>query len=71
VGAKDASVAAGGLFRPFALAGGRAVATWTMKEGRLALEPFGRITRAIREALEADALGVARFFAQDEGRRVV
>ena len=29
-----------GLFRPFALAGGRAVATWTIAGGQVVLAPF-------------------------------
>ena len=39
-------VTVNGLFRPFALVGGRAVATWRMAQGEVALEPFGRITAA-------------------------
>ena len=57
------AVVTGGLFRPFALVRGRAVATWRLSGGRVALEPFGRLARADRAALEADAEDVARFLA--------
>jgi Winged helix DNA-binding domain len=54
-------VTVNGLFRPFALVGGRAVAIWRMARGEVALEPLGRITRRDAEALEADAADVVRF----------
>lgn len=57
-------VTVNGLFRPFALVGGRAVATWTMPGGEVALEPFGRLARHDAAALEADAADVARFLAR-------
>jgi hypothetical protein len=50
-----------GIFRPFALVRGRAVATWTMTAGRFALNPFGALPRQDRLALEEDAVDVARF----------
>lgn len=56
-------VVTGGLFRPLALVDGRAAATWTMSNQRLALEPFRRLRPADRAALEADAMDVARFLA--------
>jgi Winged helix DNA-binding domain len=54
-------VTVGGMFYPFAMVGGRAVARWKLRDGRLELEPFGRIARADREALERDAADVERF----------
>ncbi len=50
-----------GLFRAFALAGGRAVATWSLDGGNIELEPFGRLSREVRSALAADAQDVLRF----------
>jgi hypothetical protein len=50
-----------GLFRAFALAHGRAVATWSLAGGTIELEPFGRLTRELRAALGADAQDVMRF----------
>ena len=61
LGKDDATVVSGGLFRPFALVRGRGVATWRLSSGRVALEPFGRLARADRTALESDADDVVRF----------
>lgn len=52
-----------GIFKPIALVGGRAVATWTMPKGKVELAPFGRLRAADRKALETDAADVARFLA--------
>ncbi len=57
-------VTVNGLFRPFALVRGRAVATWRMPAGKVALdEPFDRLTRGDAAALNADAKDVVRFLA--------
>jgi hypothetical protein len=66
LGAHRHVITVNGLFRPFALIGGRAAATWKMSEGRVALEPFGRLTRAEKVALEADAQDVVRFLATEK-----
>jgi hypothetical protein len=58
-----AAVTVNGLFRPFALVGGRGVATWSMRGGELVLVPLGRLARADRRVLEDDAADVVRFFA--------
>jgi hypothetical protein len=50
-----------GLFRPFALVDGRAVATWSLPRGRVTIAPFGRLAGADAAALEADAGDVERF----------
>jgi len=50
-----------GIFRPFALVGGRAVATWSMPGGKVAIEPFGRLARKDAAMLEAEAADVVRF----------
>jgi Winged helix DNA-binding domain len=50
-----------GVFRPFALVRGRAVAVWSMRAGEIALKPFGRLTRADAAALRADALAVVAY----------
>ena len=54
-------VTVNGLFRPFALAAGRAVATWTLSKGAVALKPFAPLARETRDALEADASDVLRY----------
>lgn len=57
----QAIVTRNGVFRPFALVEGRAVATWTLSRGEIALSPFGRMGREVSAALEADAKDVMRF----------
>jgi hypothetical protein len=54
-------VTVGGMFYPFAMVRGRAVARWKLADGALELEPFRRISNADREALEKDAEDVKRF----------
>jgi hypothetical protein len=61
LGAHERVVASNGLFRPIALVRGRAVATWSMTAGAIALAPFGRLARRDAAALEADAVEVVRF----------
>ena len=61
VGRDEKAVVSGGLFRPFALVEGRAAATWTIRSGDLVIEPFRRLSREERAALEADAQDVKRF----------
>jgi Winged helix DNA-binding domain len=63
LGRHDAAVVSGGMFRPFALVGGRGVATWRLSSGRVEIKPFARVSRADRAALELDAEDVARFLA--------
>jgi hypothetical protein len=64
VGAEKTIVTVNGLFRPFALVGGRAVATWTLTGGHVTLEPFGRLTAAVTAALGADAVDVERYLSE-------
>ena len=66
LGEHEPRVVSGGLFRPFALVRGRAVATWSLSDGRVVLEPFARVARGAAAALEADAEDVVRFL-QSEG----
>jgi hypothetical protein len=61
VGPHRRIVTAGGLFRPFALAGGRAAATWHITRGQVALAPFAPLDAGTRAALAADAADVTRF----------
>lgn len=56
-------VTVNGLFRPFALADGRAVATWTINRGEVTLAPFAALAPATQAALDADAADVTRFLA--------
>jgi winged helix DNA-binding protein len=63
VGEHQAAITLSGIFRPFALVGGRAAGTWTMPGGRVQLKPFGRLRKADAEALEEDAADVVRFLS--------
>ncbi len=61
LGSHEPRVITGGLFRPFALAGGRAVATWSIRKREIELQPFGRLNRADAAALEAEGAAVLRY----------
>jgi hypothetical protein len=62
-------VTVNGIFRPFALVGGRAAATWSVADGEVSLEPFDRLSRAHAAALETDAQDVLRYLgATGKGR---
>ena len=54
-----------GIFHPFAMVGGRAVAKWGWPGGKLKLEPLQRLPASVVKALEADADAVRRFLARD------
>ena len=61
LGGHEPAITIGGMFLPFALVRGKAVATWGMPGGEVVLQPFGRLSRADAAALEEDAADVARF----------
>ena len=61
VGPHGRLIAINGLFRPFALVGGRAVGTWSLPGGKVALAPFAPLPAADEAALAADAADVERF----------
>jgi hypothetical protein len=64
VGIHQQLVTSNGLFRPFALVGGRAVATWSLTGGLAPLEELDAATIAKLEAELADVrrfLGTARY----------
>jgi hypothetical protein len=58
VGPHRRIVTVNGLFRPFALVGGRAAATWNIARGQVVLAP---LDAEIRAALTTDAADVTRF----------
>jgi hypothetical protein len=60
-GGNEAAIVSGGVFRPFAMVRGRAVATWRLRGREVELEPFARISRADAVALEEDGAAVARY----------
>jgi hypothetical protein len=61
LGGHQGIVTVNGLFRPFALVGGKAAATWSLSGGQLALTPFAPLAAADEAALLADADDVLRF----------
>jgi hypothetical protein len=66
VGPHRQIVTVNGLFRPFALAGGRAVATWSSAGRQVVLAPFAPLDAQTRQALETDAADVTRFLTGQE-----
>jgi hypothetical protein len=61
LGANTTIVTMNGIFRPFALVQGRAVAIWGMPHSRVTLEPFARIATSVLADLEREARDVERF----------
>ena len=61
LGGNQTIVTKNGIFRPFALVDGRAVATWGMPGGRVTLAPFGRISAPAQADLDREAADVERF----------
>lgn len=61
VGRHRGIVTTNGLFRPFALVDGRAVATWALDGGEVTLRPLERVRTADLRALEDEAREVLRF----------
>lgn len=55
VGEHQLLVTSNGLFRPFALVKGRAVATWRLPKGKVEIEHLERVTKRAARELEADA----------------
>lgn len=64
IGPHTGLVTTNGLFRPFALVEGRAVATWRLAAGRLTIEPLEPVPEPVLTALETDAADVRRFLAE-------
>jgi Winged helix DNA-binding domain len=50
-----------GIFHPFAMAGGKAVAKWGFPGGKVKLQPLQRLPAKTAAALKADAADVTRF----------
>jgi len=71
VGEHEGIVTTNGLFRPFALVGGRAAATWALSDGTLTLQPLERIRRDDLTALRADATDVLRYLGLPDRELVV
>lgn len=65
LGEDEPRVVTGGLFRPFALVRGRAVATWAVRERSIQIEPFRSLPPDQVAALEADGQAVLRYLGAD------
>ncbi|HEU5142673.1 MAG TPA: winged helix DNA-binding domain-containing protein [Solirubrobacterales bacterium] len=63
IGSHTSLVTRNGIFHPFALVEGRAVARWRFPKGEVALEPFEPIAARAAKALELEAADVARFLS--------
>ncbi|HVQ59861.1 MAG TPA: winged helix DNA-binding domain-containing protein [Solirubrobacterales bacterium] len=61
VGPHKLLVTINGIFKPFALVGGRAVAIWGLAGGKVTITPLGRVTKKDMAALEADAEAVLEY----------
>lgn len=61
LGGHERVIVQGGMFRPFAMVRGRAVATWGLPGGRVVLTELEDLSAADRAALTADAADVTRF----------
>ncbi|HEY2770200.1 MAG TPA: winged helix DNA-binding domain-containing protein [Solirubrobacteraceae bacterium] len=60
-GTIDGAIVAGGMFRPFGLVGGRAVARWRIEQRRVRLEPLAPLATRDRTALLSDGEDVVRY----------
>jgi hypothetical protein len=61
VGPHKVLVTINGIFRPFALVGGRAVATWKLAGGRLTIEHLSKVRKKDAAALDDEAQRVLEF----------
>jgi Winged helix DNA-binding domain len=61
VGPHKMLVTINGIFRPFAMIGGRAVATWGLAGGKVSIAHLGKVGRKDAAALETDAQRVLEF----------
>jgi hypothetical protein len=68
LGRHEPRVVTGGIFRPFALAGGRAIGGWKWAKGETILNPFENFSAPVARALELEARDVTRFLVPPEPR---
>ncbi len=67
LGGNESVVTSNGIFRPFALVGGRAAATWSLNGGKIALKPFTALSTDEEAALQVEAEQVLRFLGRRSG----
>jgi DNA glycosylase AlkZ-like len=63
LGAHQVVITVNGVFRPFALVDGKAVAVWSMPRGEVEIDPFDGLAARDDAALRVDAQDVVRFLA--------
>jgi hypothetical protein len=63
LGPHTSLVTRNGIFHPFALAGGKAVAKWGFAAGKVSMEPLQPLAAKVAAALQADAADVTRFLS--------
>ena len=68
LGATKGIVTSNGIFRPFALVNGRAVATWSLAAGKIRLAPFAPLGKADEAVLAADANAVLDYLGMRRPR---
>ena len=68
VGPHQGIVTSNGLFRPFAMVRGRAVAIWRLANGEVTLEPLEELSRTNSAALRAEAAQVLDFLQVNNGK---
>jgi Winged helix DNA-binding domain len=61
IGSHQGIVTTNGVFKPFAMVQGRAVATWTLTRGKVSLAPFDTLTDTAAKSLDAEAEAVLEF----------
>jgi hypothetical protein len=64
LGDRTGVVTVNGIFRPIALAGGRAVGTWTLTGDVVRVRPFAPLEDETGSALAADAADVLRYLGR-------
>jgi hypothetical protein len=63
IGEHKGLVTMNGIFKPFALVKGRAVSTWRLPKGKVAIEHLENVTKKAAGQLEADAAAVEAFLS--------
>jgi hypothetical protein len=63
IGEHKGLVTSNGIFRPFALVKGRAVATWRLPKGKVEIEHLEKVTKKATKELEADAREVEAYLS--------
>ena len=61
VGRHKGIVTTNGLFRPFAMVGGRAVATWGLDGMTLTIKPLEKIPKQVTASLDEESADVLRY----------